>query len=186
MTRIIKRYVNRKLYDTKESTYVTLDEIQKMIQEGEDLRIIDNKTKEDITNATLAQIIFEQEKSQQRTLPLSVLRSIIQSSEDFISKFQNPVHQVKEEFKQRSGKFEESSQAIKTLFEATQTHLDEIQKKIEHGLNENLTSNIKEELKGLDQRLNAVETSIKKLEVILNAREHSNDGLSRNPNEHLP
>ena len=59
MTKIIKRYSNRKLYDTEQSTYITLDEIQEMVKSGDDIRIIDNKSKEDITNVTLAQIIFE-------------------------------------------------------------------------------------------------------------------------------
>jgi polyhydroxyalkanoate synthesis repressor PhaR len=60
--RIIKRYANRKLYDTRESRYVTLLDIAKLIREGEELRIIDNKTKDDVTNVTFAQIIYEEEK----------------------------------------------------------------------------------------------------------------------------
>jgi len=58
-TRIIKRYANRKLYDTEHSRYVTLDQISEMIRNGDDVKIVDNKTKEDLTTVTLAQIIFE-------------------------------------------------------------------------------------------------------------------------------
>ena len=58
----IKRYQNRKLYDTHESSYVTLDEIAKMIKNGEDIRVIDNKTKNDITSATLTQLLYESER----------------------------------------------------------------------------------------------------------------------------
>ncbi len=61
--KIIKRYQNRKLYDTHESSYVTLDEIAKMIKSGEDLRVIDNKTKNDITASTLTQLLYESENS---------------------------------------------------------------------------------------------------------------------------
>ena len=61
-TKIIKRYQNRKLYDTQQSCYVTLDDIAKMIRSSEDVMVIDNKTKNDITAATLTQIIFEAEK----------------------------------------------------------------------------------------------------------------------------
>ena len=61
-TKIIKRYQNRKLYDTQQSCYVTLDDIAKMIRVDEDVMVIDNKTKNDITAATLTQIIFEAEK----------------------------------------------------------------------------------------------------------------------------
>src|SRR5512139_3470384 len=78
-SRIIKRYANRKLYDTKESRYVTLDQIAEMIRQGEDVKVLDNNTKDDLTSVTLAQIIFEEEKKQPSFLPLSALRNIIQS-----------------------------------------------------------------------------------------------------------
>jgi polyhydroxyalkanoate synthesis repressor PhaR len=84
--RVIKRYANRKLYDTQHSCYVTLDQIAKMIREGEDIRIIDNNSKEDLTSVTLAQIIFEEEKKR-RLLPLQGLRSIIQTSGESIQDF---------------------------------------------------------------------------------------------------
>ncbi len=76
--RIIKRYANRKLYDTQHSRYVTLDEIAEMIRAGDDVKIIDNKSKEDLTSVTLAQIIFEEEKKQRSFLPLQAMRNIIQ------------------------------------------------------------------------------------------------------------
>lgn len=77
--RIIKRYANRKLYDTQHSRYVTLDQISEMIRNGDDVKIIDNKTKEDLTSVTLAQIIFEEEKKQRSFLPLQAMRNIIQN-----------------------------------------------------------------------------------------------------------
>ncbi len=61
--RVIKRYANRKLYDTRESRYVTLPQIAELVRGGEDVEIIDNRTKESLTSVTLAQIIFESEKS---------------------------------------------------------------------------------------------------------------------------
>lgn len=84
--RIIKRYANRKLYDTQHSRYVTLDQISEMIRAGDDVKIIDNKTKEDLTSVTLAQIIFEEEKKQRSFLPLQAMRNIIQhGGEQFAS-----------------------------------------------------------------------------------------------------
>jgi len=77
-TRVIKRYANRKLYDTQHSRYVTLDQISEMIRAGDDVKIVDNKTKEDLTSVTLAQIIFEEEKKQRSFLPLQAMRNIIQ------------------------------------------------------------------------------------------------------------
>lgn len=64
---IIKRYQNRKLYDTNQSCYVTLAEISEQVINGQDILVIDNKTKTDITNATLLTAIYEQE----RRLPLN-------------------------------------------------------------------------------------------------------------------
>jgi hypothetical protein len=60
--KVIKRYTNRKLYDTVESRYVTLDEIAEMIKGGQEVKVVDNRSKEDLTSVTLAQIIFEEEK----------------------------------------------------------------------------------------------------------------------------
>jgi len=77
--RVIKRYANRKLYDTQRSRYVTLDQIADMIRDGEDVKIVDNNSKEDLTTVTLAQIIFEEEKKQKSFLPLNAMRNIIQS-----------------------------------------------------------------------------------------------------------
>jgi polyhydroxyalkanoate synthesis repressor PhaR len=86
-TRVIKRYANRKLYDTQHSRYVTLDQISEMIRKGDDVQIVDNKTKEDLTSITLAQIIFEEEKKQKSFLPLQAMRNIIQSGGESISQF---------------------------------------------------------------------------------------------------
>jgi polyhydroxyalkanoate synthesis repressor PhaR len=79
--KIIKRYQNRKLYDTHESSYVTLDEIAKMIKNGEDLRVIDNKTKNDITAATLTQLLFETERKSKTQPPVGLLKEIIRSGD---------------------------------------------------------------------------------------------------------
>jgi polyhydroxyalkanoate synthesis repressor PhaR len=77
--KVIKRYHNRKLYDTSDSCYVTLDEISDMIKMGEEIEVVDNTTKEDITAVTLAQIIFEEQKKKTHVLPLGTFREIIQS-----------------------------------------------------------------------------------------------------------
>jgi polyhydroxyalkanoate synthesis repressor PhaR len=77
--RIIKRYSNRKLYDTKDSRYVTLLQIAEMVRSGEDVQIIDNNTKEDLTEVTLAQIVYEEQKTQSRSVPLQTLKELIQA-----------------------------------------------------------------------------------------------------------
>src|SRR4029078_9600251 len=74
--RTIKRYANRKLYDTRDSRYVTLDHIAAMVRAGDDVRVVENTTRADLTTATLAQIIFEEEKKAPR-LSVAGLRTII-------------------------------------------------------------------------------------------------------------
>ena len=85
--KIIKRYQNRKLYDTQQSCYVTLDDIAKMIRASEEVTVIDNKTKRDITASTLSQIIFEAEKKAADYAPLYVLRDIIQHGNGSMSSY---------------------------------------------------------------------------------------------------
>ncbi len=103
--RIIKRYANRKLYDTQHSRYVTLDQISEMIRTGDEVKIIDNKSKEDLTSVTLAQIIFEEEKKQKSFLPLQAMRNIIQTGGDSIQ------HLVTEAQKRVSDAFQKRSPA---------------------------------------------------------------------------
>src|SRR4051812_15999642 len=86
-TKIIKRYQNRKLYDTHESSYVTLDEIAKMIKGGEDLRVIDNKTKNDITASTLTQLLYESEKKAKTQPSVELLKEIIRHGDGSFSGF---------------------------------------------------------------------------------------------------
>lgn len=83
--KIIKRYQNRKLYDTHESSYVTLDEIAKMIKSGEDLRVIDNKTKNDITAATLTQLLYESERKSKTQPSVDLLKEIIRHGDGSFS-----------------------------------------------------------------------------------------------------
>jgi polyhydroxyalkanoate synthesis repressor PhaR len=74
----IKKYANRRLYNTGTSTYVTLEDLAVMVKEGEDFLVYDAKTNEDITRSVLAQIIFEQEnKEGQSLLPINFLRQLI-------------------------------------------------------------------------------------------------------------
>jgi polyhydroxyalkanoate synthesis repressor PhaR len=74
----IKKYANRRLYNTGTSTYVTLEDLATMVKEGEDFVVYDAKTGEDITRTVLAQIIFEQEnKEGQSLLPITFLRQLI-------------------------------------------------------------------------------------------------------------
>ncbi len=74
---VVKKYANRRLYNTATSSYVTLDDLARMIKEGGDFVVYDAKSGEDITRAVLTQIIVEQEQKGQNLLPISFLRQLI-------------------------------------------------------------------------------------------------------------
>lgn len=82
---IIKRYPNRKLYDTNEKQYITLDGIADLIREGKEVQVLDHTTGEDLTAVTLSQIIFEQEKKQSGFVPRSVLTGMIKAGGDTLT-----------------------------------------------------------------------------------------------------
>ena len=83
--KVIKRYSNRKLYDTEESSYVVLNDIAKMIRKEQNILIIDNETQEDITSATLTQIIVTAERDTSKPASLSTLKSIIKTGDGSFS-----------------------------------------------------------------------------------------------------
>ncbi len=74
---IIKKYANRRLYNTATSSYVTLDDLARMVKDGREFVVYDAKTGEDITRAVLTQIIVEEEQKGQNLLPISFLRQLI-------------------------------------------------------------------------------------------------------------
>jgi polyhydroxyalkanoate synthesis repressor PhaR len=80
----IKKYANRRLYNTGTSTYVTLEDLADMVKSGEDFTVVDAKTGEDITRSVLTQIIFEQENKGQNLLPITFLRQLIRFYGDSI------------------------------------------------------------------------------------------------------
>ena len=89
---VIKRYPNRKLYDTEAKTYVTLDEITEMIRAGRDVQVIDHETGDDLTTLTLSQIILEQEKKSAGFLPRSLLTSLIRTGGDTLEQVLRTFH----------------------------------------------------------------------------------------------
>lgn len=81
MAYVIKRYSNRKLYDTQESRYVTLEEIEEMIRAGREISVVDATSGEDLTSVTLTQIILENERNHRANLPSAFLHQLIKHGE---------------------------------------------------------------------------------------------------------
>ncbi len=141
--RIIKRYPNRKLYDTEQSCYVTLDEIASMVKAGVDVRIIDNKTNEDITSVTLAQVLFEEEKKKKNLLGLNMFRKLIQEGQDLvqrsISEAQDQISQVRDEtekqlqkvFTRSDVKLEDMKGLVSEFLTTRQKNIETFQKSLD-------------------------------------------------------
>jgi polyhydroxyalkanoate synthesis repressor PhaR len=140
--RVIKRYQNRKLYDTQNSCYVTLDDISNLIKEGEDVAVIDNKNQEDLTAVTLTQIILEEEKKKKHLLPLSALKNIIQTGGEQIAHFLqksiqsvSAISNVKDEAERVIDKIkdeiEDGGTFIKDFLSKSHQGIDEFSKKLE-------------------------------------------------------
>lgn len=84
---IIKKYSNRRLYDTAGSRYVNLDDIAALIREGKELKVVDAKTGQDLTRVTLTQVITEDAKDKPTGLPLELLRQLIIASDEVRQEF---------------------------------------------------------------------------------------------------
>ena len=87
---VIKKYANRRLYNTAASSYVTLDNLSEMVREGTDFIVLDAKSGDDITRSVLTQIIFEQESKGQNLLPVQFLRRLIRFYGDQMQGFLPP------------------------------------------------------------------------------------------------
>ena len=84
---IIKRYGNRRLYNTETSTYVNYQDLSEIIRKGQDIRVIDSKSGEDVTKSILIQVILEEEKSNKSVLPAEFLFQLIRSQEESLHDF---------------------------------------------------------------------------------------------------
>ena len=194
-TRIIKRYANRKLYDTEHSRYVTLDQISEMIRNGDDVKIVDNKTKEDLTTVTLAQIIFEEEKKQRSFLPLNAMRNIIQSGGEWFAEAQRRVQSILPGKKKdgddaplEQAEHEEAATdpsddaaakrrslaALREWVDHSKNRLEEWQKQVDgkvrgaiEGIQQSINplAHINKDVKALSERIAELETKLRELET---------------------
>jgi polyhydroxyalkanoate synthesis repressor PhaR len=194
-TRIIKRYANRKLYDTEHSRYVTLDQISEMIRNGDDVKIVDNKTKEDLTTVTLAQIIFEEEKKQRSFLPLNAMRNIIQSGGEWFAEAQRRVQSILPGKKKDEGEGVESTPepeetgdvlhdeamvkkrslaSLREWVDHSRSRLEEWQKQVDgkirstiDGISQTITpwASINKDVKTLADRIEELEGKLRELEA---------------------
>ena len=79
--RLIRKYANRRLYDTGASRYVKLDDIARLVREGIDVKVVDARTGKDLTSMTLTQIIVEDARGRESALPLQLLQQLVRASD---------------------------------------------------------------------------------------------------------
>lgn len=135
MIRLIKRYESRKLYDTEESRYVSLEEIASWIRKGQDVRVVDNATSTDVTSQTLTQIILEEGRKGTTSLPSDLLHDLVRMGEKAVS----------------SG-VETMQSGVDRLFQASIDRLGPVRR-------------AREEMSRLKTRLEDLESSLRRLET---------------------
>ena len=178
--KIIKRYTNRKLYDTVESRYVTLDEIAEMVKAGTEVKILDNRTKEDLTSVTLAQIIFEEEKKTSK-MSLRTLKDLIrhggeraaQIVEDTQAELRGRVEAVKQAAEQRVQTLlktgQQTSDRAKEMVAASQEAVTQFQRRVDERVRTALEGmsnlpDLRRDLTTLADRIAALEKKLEDLE----------------------
>jgi polyhydroxyalkanoate synthesis repressor PhaR len=106
---VIKRYGNRRLYNTETRSYINYQDLAKIVRDGSDVKVVESGTKEDVTKAVLIQVILEEEKNRRTILPTEFLFQLLRSREDAVQDFFknhlsasfNAYLKTKEEFDQR-------------------------------------------------------------------------------------
>ncbi|HEY3818128.1 MAG TPA: polyhydroxyalkanoate synthesis regulator DNA-binding domain-containing protein [Polyangiaceae bacterium] len=173
--RIIKRYSNRKLYDTKDSRYVTLLQIAEMVRAAEEVQIIDNNTKDDLTEITLAQIIYEEQKAHSRNVPLQTLKELIHArTEKVLADLrEGPIGRLIPGTKPGEEKVEVVAKDSKDAKDVKPTLVDQAKEKLEemqHNLDERVRTvlasfrplqQLQQEVKRLNERLEELEKRLK-------------------------
>ena len=84
---LFKKYANRRLYNMSESQYVTLDDMSKLIRDGNDVKVIDAKTKEDVTSFILTQIILEEARNKNILLPVPFLHFVLRNGDNLLPQY---------------------------------------------------------------------------------------------------
>lgn len=164
MPRLVKRYSNRKLYDTAESRYVTLEEIARWIRAGEEVQIVENESGEDLTAVTFAQIILESERKKSNLLPIRMLRELIQHGENAWGEFADAVDRGVEALRQVPERAAERVQELSQVGE----RLGELQRRVDDALRksvERVTGHpaFQQELQRIVRTMEALEIRIGRL-----------------------
>ena len=152
---IIKRYENRKLYDSSRSAYVTLEEIAEMIRGGKQVKVVDARTNEDLTKGTLALIILEGERQKKNLLPLSFMYQLIKYGESIQGVFQEYLSSGLDAF------LASQQEAQKRLREWAEGRLEKESRSEQPKAGSNREASLKDEVDQLKRKLEELEHRLK-------------------------
>lgn len=131
MIRLIKRYESRKLYDTEESRYVSLDEIAAWVRTGQEVRVVDNATNNDVTSQTLTQIILDEGRKGTSFIPSELLHDLVRFGERAVSTGMEQVQHGVDRLIDRLGpvrKAREEMQSLRSRLEELEVSLADLER----------------------------------------------------------
>jgi polyhydroxyalkanoate synthesis repressor PhaR len=182
MARVVKRYANRKLYDTATSRYVALDDIATLVRSGEDVEVTDNESGADLTAVTFAQIILEEER-RTNFLSIPVLRELVRYGSDAIAGVSRGIEalgEIRERANRRVseivGEKPVGPTIVGEVFNESRRRIDALQRRVDEGLKQSVERlrsypGIGSELERLEGRIRSIEGQIKRLIVGHNGEE---------------
>lgn len=171
MPRVVKRYTNRKLYDTAASRYVSLEDVAGFVRAGEEVQVIENVSGEDLTAVTLAQIILEDERQKRSFVSLPLLRDLVRGSGDAIADATRQATSVIDDFRAKAEEHvtalvsEGTSRrdAFLETIERSRASLDDLQTRIDEGVKESFDRF--RDATGIGSELERLETAMKEIEA---------------------
>ncbi len=165
--RLIKRYGNRKLYDVAKSRYITLDGIRELVQAGEDVQVVDNRSGEDLTGVTFAQIIYEAEKRNTGDQTLPLLRRMVEIGDETVQRSREAIESVVDAAEKGVRKLvgSEGSHFLEDVLDLPQRRLEEIQRRIDQQVRqsvEKVTHNpvLQTEIRRVESNLRQLESKL--------------------------
>lgn len=168
MARRIKRYDNRKLYDTEASAYVSLDDIAELVRRGETVEVVDNATGKDLTAQTLTQIILEEGKSGRHVIPSDLLHQLLRRSGEVFDTGMEQIRSTVDDL------MKGSLERLKTLMQSPRAQeLDELRTQLRR-----LERRLTVLLEDLDERPSSEETFPRKVSSKAGRSSPTEDGAS--------
>lgn len=189
MARVVKRYANRKLYDTTTSRYVALDDIAGLIRSGEEVEVTDNETGADLTAVTLAQIILEEERRHKDLRSLPLLRGLVRYGGDAIS---NVTSRGIEALGDMRGRVSEMVNEggrpaiIDEVLSTSRRQIEDLQRRVDQGIRQSVERlrsypGIGAEVERLESRVRDIENRIRRLLAGENGKEEPGPGGATAP-----